>query len=381
MRQHVLIGAVLVVGVEAQAAPRPLGDDELKTAVVGKTVKIDTPLGTPITVMYSANGLMNGQAGTALGVYLGATTDRGRWSIKDGKLCQKWFKWLDAETTCMSIRQDGQKIFWKSDTGKTGTATIEPGPPVLAGSSASGLGLPQPPAEVVQAEPKSETPPIAAQRSTVPHIPTPPAVTPQLAEPHVQAAVVRPAAIARPAAPKAVAVLPRPELRRAAMLPMTGAHSFAQPALSSEAAQVPSERLSAEVLEPVPVRFAFASAAPVATLVSARTLDVEAFATIGSLARGDAEPWGLGMRQASQEAAHATLEHRWCLGNAFSTLPSSSASASGRAIDAKFADAAPSLLAVSLEQLYERELPLYDASCLTEQPAIRLTADGNLHSD
>ena len=52
MRQHALIGALLFAGAGAQAAPVPLSEDELKAAVAGKTVAIETPLGLPITVNY-----------------------------------------------------------------------------------------------------------------------------------------------------------------------------------------------------------------------------------------------------------------------------------------------------------------------------------------
>ena len=148
MRHKTMIGALLVVGAGVQGATAaPLGDEELKSLVGGKTVTIETPLGLPITVNYGANGMMTGTTGTALGVYLGAVKDRGRWQIKGGKLCQKWFKWLSGEPTCLTLRQEGAKIAWRSDEGQTGMAMIESGPPAFDGVTASGLGLP-PPASV-----------------------------------------------------------------------------------------------------------------------------------------------------------------------------------------------------------------------------------------
>ncbi len=108
----------------AFADPGALTGDAIKQTVTGKTVNLDTPLGTPITIVYKDNGTMSGTAGAALSIYLGASADRGRWWVADGRLCQKFFKWLEGETSCLRIRQDGPRIAWTRDDGKKGTATI-----------------------------------------------------------------------------------------------------------------------------------------------------------------------------------------------------------------------------------------------------------------
>ena len=62
-----------------------------------------------IPITYHGNGLMSGKAGV-LEYFLGAEADRGKWWVANGKLCQKWFKWLDAQPSCMQLKQDGDKI-------------------------------------------------------------------------------------------------------------------------------------------------------------------------------------------------------------------------------------------------------------------------------
>ena len=122
-----------------------LGDDNLKQTVAGKTVNLDTPFGVSIPITYHGNGLMSGKAGV-LEYFLGAEADRGEWWVANGKLCQKWFKWLDAQPSCMQLKQDGDKILWRRDDGLTGTATIASALPPGADSAPHGLGGPiQPP--------------------------------------------------------------------------------------------------------------------------------------------------------------------------------------------------------------------------------------------
>lgn len=124
----------------------PQGED-LKRFVAGKTVHLDTPLGAlPIT--YNANGTLNAHAGSlALSAYLGSKADRGRWSVKGDKVCQKFLKWFSGEMSCLQIKAQGRRISWRRDDGMTGTALLAqndaapPRPP-------SGLGValaPEPP--------------------------------------------------------------------------------------------------------------------------------------------------------------------------------------------------------------------------------------------
>jgi hypothetical protein len=182
-----------------------LGDGNLKETVAGKTVHLDTPFGVAIPITYHGNGLMSGTAGV-LEYFLGAQADRGRWWVSNGKLCQKWFKWLDAQPSCMRLKRDGNKIIWRRDDGLSGTATIASGLPPGAQSPPSGVGGPRQAPEEAPAKTAVPTPAprpptklaaahaLAAVRAT-PHAPHPPSIAaPE--QPWPRAHEVRPAAVA-----------------------------------------------------------------------------------------------------------------------------------------------------------------------------------------
>ena len=57
-------------------------------------------------------------------------------------LCQKWFKWLEAQPSCMQLKLDGNKIVWRRDDGLSGTATIVATPPPGSEGAPRGLGGP-----------------------------------------------------------------------------------------------------------------------------------------------------------------------------------------------------------------------------------------------
>jgi hypothetical protein len=378
MRQHALIGALIVAGAGAQAAPVALGEDELRSAVAGKTVTIDTPLGLPISVNYGANGIMTGTAGAAMAVYLGAPKDRGRWQIKNGKLCQKWFKWLSSEVTCLAIQQEGLKIYWRSDEGRTGTAMIEPGPPVIDGATASGLGLPPQPAEP-QAEPAEHAAALAQQ----PHRPAPSPQRREVAHARpVHAASFAPAAAPAPThasfarepvreheppvrehetAPEHVAV---PEH---AAPPAAPEHAAAPPEHAAPAlVEAPQVVMPARApTEPSAARFAVAAlmplrpAAPAAEPLTAATREADPF-------EAEREP----MRTAAEAVSLGVMEHRWCLANAFAKGPQPPHLTAEAMEPTPELVSAPSLLAVTQEQAYDGELPLHEPACLTEQPAL-----------
>lgn len=355
MRQHALIGALLFAGAGAQAAPVPLSEDELKAAVAGKTVAIETPLGLPITVNYGVNGIMTGTAGTALAVYLGAPKDRGRWSIRNGKLCQKWFKWLSGDTTCLSIRQEGQKIHWRSDEGKTGTAMIESGPPVIEGASASGLGLPPEPVGAAQA--------LAAEREAAPELPHP-------SQQQVQARPVPGATRHDPS--RTARAHPASAVMQASFARETRQErevTAAEPVLAE--APRPAPRPERSSAEPWATRFAVASLAPARPLPSPAPAVTAPPDHAADPFDADREP----MRRAADLAAIGAMEHRWCLANAFAKGPTLPFHLSSDGVDpAPELVNAPSLLSVAQEQVYAGELPLHEPACVTEEPAIGAVA-------
>ncbi len=108
----------------ALAEPVALMGDELKQAVSGSTVEIDTPLGSTVPMKFGANGLVSAEAGV-LAPVLGSSKDRGRWWVDGEKLCTKWFRWFDAGVRCLTIKAEGTRVYWrKIDDGETGTGTL-----------------------------------------------------------------------------------------------------------------------------------------------------------------------------------------------------------------------------------------------------------------
>ena len=100
-------------------------DEAVRTLVSGRTILLDTPVGTQIPILFREDGSMRGKAGD-LASYLGAKIDEGKWWVSQGRLCQKFKVWFDKETQCLTLRQSGQIVHWSSDTGKSGTARFGP---------------------------------------------------------------------------------------------------------------------------------------------------------------------------------------------------------------------------------------------------------------
>ncbi|MEZ5844444.1 MAG: SH3 domain-containing protein [Hyphomicrobiaceae bacterium] len=109
--------------LSATAEPLLLAEADLRQLVPGLTIELDTPVGARLPISFTADGLMSGEAGP-LEPYLGTARDRGRWWIADGRLCQKWFRWLDAKPRCATISRSANRILWREDGGEKGTATI-----------------------------------------------------------------------------------------------------------------------------------------------------------------------------------------------------------------------------------------------------------------
>ncbi len=97
--------------------------DALRQLASGKTVHLESPYGT-LPVTFKEDGSLSAKASGALAIYLGSTSDRGRWTVQGERICQKFFKWFHGETHCMRVKQDGRKITWRRDDGLSGTATI-----------------------------------------------------------------------------------------------------------------------------------------------------------------------------------------------------------------------------------------------------------------
>lgn len=115
--------AMTTTAATLHAEPVPLAENALRELASGKTVHLESPYGT-LPVSFKADGTLSGKASGLLAGYLGATSDRGRWTVHGDRICQKFFKWFNGETHCMRIKADGRRITWRRDDGLSGTATI-----------------------------------------------------------------------------------------------------------------------------------------------------------------------------------------------------------------------------------------------------------------
>ena len=125
MRKFVLLLGCFAASPVA-AGEATLSGEAIKATLGGSLLALDTPVGST-----GHDGLMSGEAGTALGAVLGAPKDRGRWWVAEDKVCFKWFRWFDAEQRCATISVEGTRFTWHKDNGDTGTGTIvERGTPI-----------------------------------------------------------------------------------------------------------------------------------------------------------------------------------------------------------------------------------------------------------
>jgi len=129
----IIVFSCVLAGPLAAAEPTRLAGDVIKQTVTGSLLELDTPLGMTVSIRFTEDGLMSGDA-KELASLLGAAIDRGRWWVAGDQLCYKWFRWFDAEARCLALRQADKRIFWQRDDGESGTATlVEQGkPPIKA---------------------------------------------------------------------------------------------------------------------------------------------------------------------------------------------------------------------------------------------------------
>ncbi len=180
----------------AAADPVQLSSEVIRTTLAGAMIEMDTPAHTIIPVRFGKNGLVSGEAGV-LAPMLGAKRDRGRWWVENDKLCMKWFRWFEAETRCVTLTMDGERLFWRGED-RTGTARIAEHAPTVVASQ------PEPDASAVPAAPapKGQTQDKPALQEAAP------VVTAEVETVKI-ASVESPPAQAVPAAPE-TALQPRP---------------------------------------------------------------------------------------------------------------------------------------------------------------------------
>lgn len=127
MRHHVTsvsIGLLLALAA-APAVAEPLSGPEIRDRISGELVRLSTPYGLTLPLVYREDGVVAGDlSGFSIGAML-APREEGRWWVKDDRLCQKWPSWYDGRTHCFTITSLGpDKIGWTRDDGLSGTAEM-----------------------------------------------------------------------------------------------------------------------------------------------------------------------------------------------------------------------------------------------------------------
>ena len=119
----VLAGAMVAVAAPAAAAQMDGG--EIRSAVAGKRVFLQVPLGGEFPLYYRANGRVDGTGeAVGLGKYM-QPKDSGRWWVDGDRLCQQWQAWYDGRVFCFTLTRAGEgQLAWRRDDGRTGTARI-----------------------------------------------------------------------------------------------------------------------------------------------------------------------------------------------------------------------------------------------------------------
>jgi hypothetical protein len=108
----------------AYAGDEALTGAALQTAVAGRTVYIDTPMGE-VPIRYTKNGSVHGQTELALLDGESTSVDRGKWWVADNKLCVRWKNWLNGQTHCFTMHRVGPAhVRWRREDGKSGIARI-----------------------------------------------------------------------------------------------------------------------------------------------------------------------------------------------------------------------------------------------------------------
>ena len=176
MRRTLTALAGFLCTASAFAGPVQMSNDQIQSAIAGAKLEIDTPLGTKLPISYNNDGQMTGEAGS-LASYLGAKSDHGRWWVARNRLCNKWEAWLEGKINCLTLEQDGQRIFWRRDDGEEGTATLvapvaPPVPPAAQEKPTYALGGPEPvePPAVIPAPVQEPESVVAAAKPAAPRI-------------------------------------------------------------------------------------------------------------------------------------------------------------------------------------------------------------------
>ena len=118
--------ALLAFGAaQADAAETSLSGEALRNAVSGKTVFLKIS-GFELPIQYASGGTMKGSMGTVAAALArgDGSSDRGKWWVDGDQLCQKWSVWMEGNTYCYKLSQNGSQVRWLRNDGRSGTARI-----------------------------------------------------------------------------------------------------------------------------------------------------------------------------------------------------------------------------------------------------------------
>lgn len=123
-----LVGAGMLAATPfppARAEAPAMSKDEIRKAVRGKRIYLQTPFGGEFPLFYRTDGVVDG-TGEALGLgRFMAPKDSGKWWIEGNRLCQQWQEWYDGKRQCFVLQRLSETtLYWKRDDGLEGEARI-----------------------------------------------------------------------------------------------------------------------------------------------------------------------------------------------------------------------------------------------------------------
>ncbi len=118
--------AVFALCGTAVADTGAMSTSQIKSAIAGKRIYLQTPFGGEFPLFYREDGVVDG-SGEAVGLgRMMAPTDSGKWWVADNRLCQQWQEWYDGTTHCFVLQRTSETtLYWMRDDGLEGEARID----------------------------------------------------------------------------------------------------------------------------------------------------------------------------------------------------------------------------------------------------------------
>ena len=130
MPKHILIGGLgatlIAFSVSAAAASKgkALGSENAKHVLTDSSILIPTPLGGGFRINYGRGGRLSGSSGIFSLNSAWGSSDRGKWWVRNGQVCQKWNTWYKGKPYCFKLRLDGKTVYWTRNDGLSGKAEL-----------------------------------------------------------------------------------------------------------------------------------------------------------------------------------------------------------------------------------------------------------------